>query len=350
MTDDLQEIKTSHDALPGPSAMATAKAKDLLAAEAVAERTPRNSSGKHRLLLRTAAVGLAAAVAAVAFLTGADGGATPANAAELLQEAATAAGRQQAPRPGQILYVNRTDQSRMTVWGRDSRSEVTQEINREYWIPAADPDGALTRLTYGKSRVRTGQVPAIMETPGTAEFQRAGKCAVNVLSPTGGGNLPTDPDQLLARIRADADASVRNERPEPGAAPRSEDQIEGLVEVTVMSRLVTLASNPFPGPGLRAAVLGALSRMPTATMRTDLTDLAGRQGIGASIKYQGPEGWERAELIFEPGTYRFLGWSVLSMPPGSGPEGQGYATAVVETKIVNAMPKIPADAPEAVTC
>ncbi|MEU6785953.1 hypothetical protein ABZ912_42765 [Nonomuraea angiospora] len=55
------------------------------------------------------------------------------------QEAATAAGRQQAPRPGQILYVNRMDESRMTVWGRGSRSEVIQEINREYWIPPPIP-------------------------------------------------------------------------------------------------------------------------------------------------------------------------------------------------------------------
>ncbi|HUR00958.1 MAG TPA: CU044_5270 family protein [Nonomuraea sp.] len=349
MTDDLQEIKTSHDALPGPSPKATAKAKNLLAAEAAAERTPHTGgSAKHRLLLRTAAVGLAAAVAAVAFLTGADGGATPANAAELLQEAATAAGRQQAPQPGQILYVNRTDQSRMAVWHHGGRSEVTQEINREYWIPAADPNGALTRLTYGKLRTHTGQVPTSMETPGTVEFQRAGPCTVNVLTPTGHGNLPDDPDQLLARIRADAEASVRNERPEPGTAPPSKDQTERLVEHTVVSRLVTLAGNPFPGPGLRAAVLGALSQMPTATMRTDLTDPAGRQGIGASIRYQGLEGWEHAELIFEPGTYRFLGWRHLSEPTGGGV--QGFATAVLETKIVNAMPKIPAGAPEAVTC
>ncbi|MEV0195969.1 CU044_5270 family protein [Nonomuraea sp. NPDC050691] len=350
MTDDLQTIKTFHDALPGPSATATAKAKGLLAAEAVAERTPRTGPVKHRFLLRAAAVGLAASVATAAFLAGADGGEIPANAAALLQEAATATGRQQAPQPGQILYVNRTDQSRMTVWGRDSRSEVTQEINREYWIPAADPDGALTRLTYGKSRALAGQVPASVQTPGTVEVQRAGKCAVNVLSPTGGGNLPSDPDRLLARIRADAEASVRSERPEPGAAPPSEDHIKGLIERTVMSRLVTLAGNPFPGPGVRAAVLSALSRMPAATVRTDLTDLAGRKGIGASIRYQGPEGWERAELIFEPGTYRFLGWSFLTAPPDGGPEKQEYAAAVVETKIVHSMPEVPADASEAATC
>ncbi|MFC4121373.1 hypothetical protein [Nonomuraea zeae] len=87
MTYDLQEIKALHDALPGPSATATATAKALLAIEVAAERTPPTGSAKkHRLLLRAGAVGLAAA-------------ATPASAAELLQEAATAAGRQQAPRP-----------------------------------------------------------------------------------------------------------------------------------------------------------------------------------------------------------------------------------------------------------
>ncbi|MET8867625.1 CU044_5270 family protein [Nonomuraea sp. NPDC004580] len=345
MTDDLQEIRTFHDALPGPSATATAKAKDLLAAEVAAERTPRTGSTKRLLLFRTAAVGLAAAVGAVAFLAGTDGRGAPADAAELLLDAATAAGRQSAPGPGQILYVNRTDQSRTAVWGRDRHSEVTREIDREYWIPAADPGGALTRLTYGKLRTHTGPVPTSMETPGTVEFQRAGPCTVKVLSPAGGDDLPTDPGRLLARIRADAAASVRNERPTPG-----EDQIERHIEHTVVSRLVTLAGNPFPGPGLRAAVLGALAEMPNATMRTDLADLAGRKGVGASIRYQGPDGWQRAELIFEPGTYRFLGSRLLWTPPGGGAEVVTYASAVRETRIVDSMPKTPAGTPDAVTC
>ncbi|GAA2409303.1 CU044_5270 family protein [Nonomuraea africana] len=350
MTNDLQEIKKSHDALPGPSTTATAKAKALLAAEVAAERTPDTGSAKYRLLLRAGTVGLAAAVAAVAFLTGTDGGATPANAAELLQEAATAAGRQQAPRPGQFVYVNRMDQNWILALSEGGgRSEFTQEVNREAWIPAADPGGALTRFTYGKRRVHTGQVPAAMPTPGTVDY-RAGQCAVDVLPTAGAEHLPADPDRLLAQVRADAETSVRNERPEPGAPPPSEDQIGRQVERTVASRLVTLAQNPFPGPGLREAVLGALSKLPTATMRADLTDPAGRQGVGASIRYQGPDGWERTELIFEPGTYRFLGWRDLSEPPGGGTEVLRHATAVLETKIVSAMPEIPAGAPEPATC
>jgi hypothetical protein len=43
---------------------------------------------------------------------------------------------------------------------------------------------------------------------------------------------------------------------------------------------------------------------------------------GASIRYQGPDGGQRAELIFEPETYRFLG----------------------------SVPKTPAGTPDAVTC
>ncbi|MEU6729228.1 hypothetical protein ABZ917_36450 [Nonomuraea wenchangensis] len=91
MTKDLQEIKAFHDALPGPSATATAKAKYLLAAETTAGHTPHAGVARRRMLLRTGTFGLAASATAVAFMIGTGGGATPASAAELLQEAATVA-------------------------------------------------------------------------------------------------------------------------------------------------------------------------------------------------------------------------------------------------------------------
>ncbi|WP_433515901.1 CU044_5270 family protein [Nonomuraea sp. CA-143628] len=350
MTNDLQEIKAHHDALPGPSATAVTMAKDRLTAEVAAERGPHIRSAKQRLLLRAVAVGLAATVGAVAFLVGTDGGETPASAAELLQKAATTADREQQPLPGQFVYVSRQDQSFVAYMSRSLRSDYIQEVDRAAWIPAADPGGALIRSTYGERRALTGRLPTDLPTPGTVEVQRYGRCAVGVFPATSAENLPADPDQLLARVRADAEAAVRNERPDPRTAPLSEEQIRQSIESTVAARLALLAENPFPGPGLRAAVLGALSKMPTATMRTDLTDPAGRQGVGASIRYQGLEGWERTELIFEPGTYRFLGWRKLIEPPGGGPEVLRYATAVLETKVVDAMPKIPAGASEAMTC
>ncbi|MEU4508346.1 hypothetical protein AB0G05_02515 [Nonomuraea wenchangensis] len=62
----VQEIKAFHDALPGPSATATARAKDLLAAETTAGPAPHAGVVRRRVLLRTGTAGLAAA-AAVAF-------------------------------------------------------------------------------------------------------------------------------------------------------------------------------------------------------------------------------------------------------------------------------------------
>ncbi|MEV5559525.1 hypothetical protein AB0L44_38240 [Nonomuraea wenchangensis] len=281
-------------------------------------------------------------------MIGPGGGATPASAAELLQEAATVAARQQPPQPGRFFYVNRMDRSWiLTLTEGGGRSEYTQDINREAWIPFAGPRGALTRSTYGRRSVHAGQVPGTMPIPGTvAVAYHAGRCAAEVLPIEDTRNLPADPDRLLAQVRADAESSARKERPEPGAAALDDDQIERIAERTVASRLVTLAQNPFPGPGLRAAVLGALPRLPTATMRTGLTDAVGRHGIGASIRYQGPDGWEVTELIFEPGTYRFLGWRHLSQRPGGGPEVLREATAILETKVVDAMPEIPAGTPE----
>ncbi|MFD9946830.1 CU044_5270 family protein [Nonomuraea sp. NPDC059023] len=331
MTQDLQEIKSSYDALPGPSATATARARDLL----TAGRKPRIGYAKHAL--RAGTFGLAAAVAAVAFMVGPNGGATPANAAELLQHAASVAARQPAPQTGQFVYVKRLEQNWMlTLSETEGTGEHTQEVTREAWVSATDPGNALIRSTYGRRSIHKGQVPTLMATPGTVDHE-TGRCAADVLPEE---NLPTDPDKLLAQIRADAEASVRNERPRP-----SQDQVGPRVEVTVAFRLVTLAQNPFPGVGMREAVFGAMSKLPTATMRTDLTDPAGRQGIGASIEYKGPDGRGRTELIFEPATYRFLGWRNLSEGP-DGAEVLRGAVAMLEAKIVDTMPS----APEARAC
>ncbi|MFI6300029.1 CU044_5270 family protein [Nonomuraea sp. NPDC050790] len=334
MTSDLREMKAAYDALPGPSAEATARAREVMLAP-----RPRPK----RRLLRAGTVGLAAAVAAVAFVVFPGGGATPAGAAELLQRAATAAARQPAPLKGQFVYVRQREQRWiLTLAEGGARSEYTEESDTESWIPAADPAGALMRTRYGRRTVHSGQVPDTMPTPGTVAHH-TGQCAALVAADT--SNLPTDPGELLARIRADAEATVGKERPEP-----TEDQFRRQVERTVASRLLTLAQNPFPGYGLREAVLGALARLPAATMRTDLTDAAGRQGVGASIRYQGPDGAETAELIFEPDTYRFLGWRVLSQRPDGGAEVLRAATATLEVKIVDTMPEIPADAPPPTTC
>ncbi|WP_329083676.1 CU044_5270 family protein [Streptosporangium sp. NBC_01469] len=373
---DLQTIKAHHDGLPGPAPQVAARAWDRLTAEAEAERAggaphepgpsrPRrlHGLGRGRVALRAVAVaGLAAAVTAGVIVVGGDDGsspfgARPANAAELLRYAAVvAAGEDPKPRPDQFLYVDRKDVTWTFGFGRgDGRYEYAQDVRREVWVPAADPGKALARSTFGKKHTIRGRSLVPGEVPGTVEYQRAGQCHMDVTrAPSkSAGDLPTDPDLLLTHVREEAEAVVRAEKPAPGEAPASGDQINRRIERTVVMKLILLLENPFTSSQTRAVVFGALSRLPTATMVPELTDPAGRRGLGVSISYQGPDGLEREELVFEPETYKFLGWqSWMKRTGGLGGTGEVMrgGTAIMTVKVVDSMPEVPKDAKTPTYC
>ncbi|WP_405142383.1 hypothetical protein OG589_34335 [Sphaerisporangium sp. NBC_01403] len=88
--------------------------------------------------------------------------------------------------------------------------------------------------------------------------------------------------------------------------------------------------------------------MPAATVVPDLADTAGRHGVGASIRYEGPDGWERAEFIFERETYRFLGWRTW-IERGTEETMLG-GTAVLAIKVVDSMPEVPKNAGKPAFC
>ncbi|MFD1502142.1 CU044_5270 family protein [Streptosporangium lutulentum] len=372
---DLQTIKAHHDSLPGPAPQVAARAWDRLAAEAEAERAgggphtpapsrPRRSHvpGRGRIALRAGVVvGLAAAMTAgVIVVRGDDGssllGTRPANAAELLRYAAAVAVEEDPrPRPDQFVYVDRKDVEWHFVGAlRTGRYELAQDVRREVWIPAADPGKALARSTYGEKHT-SGDQSQVGVASGTVEYQRAGQCPMDVLHVPSQdvSDLPTDPDRLLTRIREDAEAVVRAEKPAQGETPPSGDQIKRRIERAVAMKLVSLVENPFGSSRTRAVVFGALSKMPTTTMVPDLTDPAGRHGVGASISYQGPDGQEREELIFEPGTYRFLGWrswTETKQEDGRTRETMRAGTAMMTIKVVDSMPEVPKDADAPAYC
>ncbi|WP_433243221.1 CU044_5270 family protein [Streptosporangium sp. CA-135522] len=374
MKNELQTVKAHHDALPGPAPQVVTRAWDRLAAEAEAERAGagplepvpsllRRSRDRGRIALRAGvAVGLAAAVTVgVIAVRGDDAsspfGARPADAAELLRHAATvAAGEDPQPRPDQFIYVDRKDVTMSVIFGpRTGRHEYTQDVRREVWIPAADPGRALARSTYGERRGDGGSPETDVRPAGTVEYQRAGQCHEDVVhAPSqGAGDLPTDPDRLLTTIRKDAEAFVRADKPGRGEAPPSADQVGRRIERVVAMKLLLLVEDPFAASGNRAVVFRALSKMPTVTMVPDLTDPAGRHGMGASIKYRGPEGWEREELIFEPETYRFLGWrswTEMKQADGRTKETMRGGTAVMTVKVVDSMPEVPKGAGKPALC
>ncbi|MFC7588365.1 hypothetical protein ACFQYP_35180 [Nonomuraea antimicrobica] len=92
--------------------------------------------------------------------------------------------------------------------------------------------------------------------------------------------------------------------------------------------------------------------MPTATVVPDLTDPAGRHGVGASLKFETPGGWERGEFIFEPATYRFLGYQswIGQQEGGQVREIPGGSMAVITVKVVDSMPEVPKDAGKPMFC
>lgn len=360
---ELEALKGHHDSLPGPAPEVTARAWVLVAEEIEAERAgsghrqrPLRGFPAGRLAMRVGvAVGLAAAVTAglVMVRGGHDSapfGAPPASAAELLRHAASVAAREDVrPGPGQFVYV---DQKNVT-FASGSEGEYTQDVRREVWMPAGDPGkAALTRSTYGQTHVTSGR-PEHVQSPGTVEYQRAGQCHEHSLGlPFQATDLPADPDQVLAKIRQDAATFVRSDQRRRGETDLREDEINMRVEKVVASSLLGLAYDPLTSSQTRATVFGALSKLPTVTIVLDLTDLAGRHGVGASLKLKSPDGWERGELIFEPATYRFLGYRswIGRQEGGQVRETPGAGMAVMTVKVVDSMPEVPKDAGKPMFC
>ncbi|MEU1723780.1 CU044_5270 family protein [Nonomuraea sp. NPDC005692] len=370
MTDELEVIKAHHDSLPGPAPEVTARAWVLVAEEIDAERAgggrrqptgtrqrPARGFLSGRLALRAGvAVGLAAAVtAALVMVRGGDDaapfGATPAGAAELLRHAASAAAQEDVrPGPGQYFYVDQ----KVVQFASGSEGEYTQELRREIWMPAGDPGtAALTRSTYGPTRVISGRKPEHVQSPGTVEYERAGQCPKGSLGlPPQAADLPADPDGMLAKIRQGAAAFVRSDQLRRGETDLGQDEIDMRVEKVIASQLLKLAETPLIPSRTRATVFGALSKLPTVTVVPDLTDTAGRHGVGASLKSESPGGWERGELIFEPATYRFLGYrSWIGRPEGGQvKEIPSDSMAVMTVKVVDSMPEVPKNAGAPMFC
>ncbi|TDE35368.1 hypothetical protein E1295_36155 [Nonomuraea mesophila] len=365
---ELEALKSHHDSLPGPSPEVTARARGLLAEEAEAERAgeghgqpvwpprrvPGGLPGRRLAIKAGVAVGLAAAVTAgVSVVRGgqnsASFGTPPANAAELLQNAASVAAREEAPGPGQFVYID----WRIVTFATGSEGDYTQDVRREVWMPAGDPGKALTRSTYGQVHVVSGGRPVHPPSPGAVEYQRAGQCHERSLAlPFQATDLLADPDRALAKIREDAKTFVRADQRRRGETELGTREIDMRVEKVIASSLHELAQDPLTSSEARAAVFRTLSKLPTVTIVPNLTDPAGRRGVGASLKLDTPDGWERGELIFEPVTYRFLGhqsW-LGRQEGGQVKEVRTGSMAVMAVEIVDSMPEVPKDAGKPTLC
>jgi hypothetical protein len=115
--------------------------------------------------------------------------------------------------------------------------------------------------------------------------------------------LPTDPDALLASLREIADA-------QPVKPNRDSDRDQIIFELIGHALNGTMAP-----PKLSAALYRVVAKLPGVTVIPDITDAAGRHGIGVvrGHKY----GNTTQKWIFHKETYEFLGWIMTEKKSGA---------------------------------
>jgi hypothetical protein len=274
-------------------------AGDPLLAAIGAQRAGR--PGPHRSRRWRWAGGAAALVAAAAagvvvlvLVTAAPGGRTgqppapggeatgPVRAANVLHLAARAALREPAgvPRADQYVYTRTVMVGETTA--RETWTSVDGTHDGLIVQPESPKDPRTARLLLpgcrkGRSAVtKGGQVVPGMSEPCTA-------------SPAYRGDLPTDADAMAAYLEKNCCSGGHN-------LNAYTDAVEQVI------------SEAYTTPAQRAALFEAAARIPGLTAVRDVTDGAGRHGVGVTWKSDIGGGRTRTEaIVFDSNTYRLLG-------------------------------------------
>jgi len=226
--------------LPDPAELAPARARLLAAIHA----EPARGRSRRRLVASGAVVvGLAAAITAVIALGPLEeaGIAPPkASAAEVLHQAAVAARTMPdvVPRPDQFVY---------------SKSQYADGSTREAWLSADGTHDGLVE-DHGERLPVPGCVAGQVRPPEPKPCEP---------SPAYLADLPTDAAGMVDYLQ-------RNNRGEPG-------DLNALAK-----EVYFLTGENYVRPESRAALFEALGKIDGLTLVDDVTDPAGRHGVGAS--------------------------------------------------------------------
>lgn len=187
---------------------------------------------------------------------------------------------------------------------------VTEAKSRQVWLSA---DG--TRDGLVRERARDGSGGRDIAVPGCRDgletHRKGGKQVQVPCEPSAHyvGDLPTDPDAMLAYLKQRG-GDTKN--------PADQDAF------TAAAGLIREGYLP---PAALAAVFEALATLPSVQVVGDVTDEAGRAGVAVAItEVQG----NRTELIFDRESFAFLGErSVLVRDQDGLPAGQVMSAAAV---------------------
>ncbi|GAA2111565.1 CU044_5270 family protein [Actinomadura alba] len=294
--DDLQQVRDRHDALPDPAPETITQARARLTAH-MRQVPSRKRSWRPawRLgLAGAAATALLAAAVAVGVGTGGDrpGGQPPAqlrpvaNAQDLASNAAIKAAAQHdpMPKPHQWAYSKTLSAQTNEDGGDWLRGTPKVKHTWEMWHRIDDwgfadyPDGKL-KLHKGSER--------------RVSYQ-------DIFS------LPQDPDALLAEVYKRVTAGGTRE-PLPGAGSGiTKPGAMGDEERNMYAFFYIHASmwdTVLPAK-LRAAMYGALAKIPGVGYEARAVDLAKRPGV---TFYRLQNGYQRDEIFIDPNTYEYLG-------------------------------------------
>lgn len=365
--DDLTLLRDFRAECAGDDPRARAAALRALEARfemAGAVAQPVRTRRRHRGLFALGGAALVAAIVAVVIVVGSGSTAPPA-AAEVLRSTAVAAAGGPRPvhlKPGQFFHGKR----------------MTVEL--EGWIPGGLSSGGGQLKNHGaynalitkvaeswagpdrtmRDREVMTAAPRFLSASDRGRWQRAGSPLPGMFNPEnqqplieaaarrgdqtliarrglfdlesrmpkGRGPGPNfgfpDLSGLPTRPEALRHAIANNQNPRLGAtAPKGEPLGE---EETILA-LWGLVSNPSATPALRAATFNALAELPGIELRTDVKDLAGREGD--AIRYFEKGSGEAIEDIFDPATSEVLGDRWIVVEPGKSPATVGLPKGLV---------------------
>jgi hypothetical protein len=276
----------------------------------------------------TAVLAVALFVSATLIFTGGGPVTPPASAAaRVLQRAAAAELTQPAPRGSQFIYTETAFVLQVAIGSSRSapRWETGTALQQMWQSVSGSRPGAFAIphcRVDGRRRSPCQpliQIPAHAGQPGVSSYSDLQK-------------LPTSPQALLSYLEKPnrcPPVSIGGRTVRFSRADRAWNQIGTI-----------LGNNMVVPPRFGHALLRAAARIPGVSLLHNVADAAGRRGIAVA---RTASGVLRTELIFAPGSYRFIGVQDVLLKAGHGlPAGTVWAaSALVRAKAVDRAPATP---------
>jgi hypothetical protein len=305
---------------PARSQLSAAIATEISAASAHGAQPRRSSWRPRRLALASvAATAVAAGVAAALIVVpghGGPSGTSPATAsgqakpaihpfighltaARFLHAAAHAALQQpaEAPRPDQWIY---------------SETENPHGEKIRTWLPA---DGSKNGIVLPSNAGGAAPACTVAQAQSTHCLPDAGYYP----------DMPTNPKLLFAYLDK-VQIAVDTAAPDMPTAWLAND---------LGKAVFFLMQQTYLRPAQRAALFELVARTPDFTVVRNVRDAIGRVGVGVEWTYEGGKG----AVIFDPGTYAYLGVRTWPVPSFHGPGAKQYdGDALIKLAVVNSPP------------